>query len=63
MKTQVTALNFIIFGVLGVMMSGCQPTVQLQAPEKPIVVNMNVDVKLKVEREVHDAIKSKPGVF
>ncbi|MEB3701782.1 YnbE family lipoprotein [Candidatus Bealeia paramacronuclearis] len=45
------------------MLAGCQPTVQLQAPEKPIVVNMNVDVKLKVERDVQEAIKSKPGVF
>lgn len=63
MRIQLNVLNFSIFGFLGIMMSGCQPTVQLQAPDKPIVVNMNVDVKLKVEREVHDAIKSKPGVF
>jgi len=58
--------NLLSFGLLslaGLAIAGCQPTVQLQAPEKPIVVNMNVDVKLKVERDVQEAIKSKPGVF
>jgi len=54
---------FVTFGISGLVLCGCQPTVQLQAPEKPIVVNMNIDVKVKVEREVQQAIKSKPGVF
>lgn len=61
MKTQI--LGFILLGLSGFALWGCQPTVQLQAPEKPIVVNMNVDVNLKVERDVQHAIKSKPGVF
>lgn len=56
-------LSFGLFSLAGLAVAGCQPTVQLQAPEKPIVVNMNVDVKLKVERDVQEAIKSKPGVF
>ncbi|WP_414437824.1 YnbE family lipoprotein [Candidatus Bealeia paramacronuclearis] len=55
--------NFRFLIGIGLVLAGCQPTVQLQAPEKPIVVNMNVDVKLKVERDVQEAIKSKPGVF
>ena len=54
---------FAILGLFESVLCGCQPTVQLQAPEKPIVVNMNVDVKVKVERDVQQAIKSKPGVF
>ena len=61
MKKQL--LFFIMFGVFGFALCGCQPIVQLQAPEKPIVVNMNVDVTLKVERDIHETIKSKPGVF
>lgn len=52
-----------MIGFASISMVGCQPTVQLQAPDKPIVVNMNVDVKLKVEQEVQTAMKQKPDIF
>ena len=46
---------------------GCSPTIKLQAPDKPIVINLNVkieqDIRVRVERDVDAAVKSKPGIY
>ncbi|MFT5881373.1 MAG: hypothetical protein ACI86X_002513 [Moritella sp.] len=49
----------LLFGVsLLVLMTGCAPTVQLAAPDKPIVINLNVkidhEIKVKVDKELDD---------
>lgn len=53
----------IVFG----MLCACQPTVKVQAPDKPIVINLNVniqqEVRIKIEREVEDLIKENPDIF
>jgi len=33
------------------MVAACSPTVQLQAPDKPIEINMNINVKLEVQKD------------
>jgi hypothetical protein len=47
--------------------AGCNPTVKVEAPDKPIVVNLNVKIehklKLKVEKELENAIKSDSDIF
>lgn len=43
------------------LLCGCQPTVKLEAPEKPIVINMNV--KLQVEKAVEKTIENNPDIF
>lgn len=53
------------------MMSGlaaaCTPTVQLAAPEKPIEINLNVNiehrVKVEIERDVQQAIAQNKDIF
>ena len=58
-----------IVGLLGtaVYLMGCSPSVRLEAPEKPIEINMNVkidhEIRLKVERDVDDLISSNKGLF
>jgi hypothetical protein len=41
---------------LALALMACQPTVKVEAPDKPIEINMNVNIKheilVKVEREV-----------
>ncbi len=49
----------LLFGVsLLVLIAGCAPTVQLAAPDKPIVINLNVkidhEIKVKVDKELDD---------
>jgi hypothetical protein len=51
--------------LLGVM--GCTPTVQLAAPDKPIEINMNVNIehriKVEIEKDVKQAITKNPDIF
>ena len=43
--------------------AGCTPTVKLEAPEKPIEINMNVNVKLEVQQDVKKAIANNKDIF
>ncbi|MGZ4960851.1 MAG: YnbE family lipoprotein [Methylomonas sp.] len=46
---------------------GCSPSVKLEAPDKPIEINMNVkiehEIRLKVEKDVDELISSQKGLF
>ncbi|WAR44735.1 YnbE family lipoprotein [Methylomonas rapida] len=48
-------------------LSGCSPSVKLEAPEKPIEINMNVkidhEIRLKVEKDVDELITSNKNLF
>ena len=48
-------------------LSACTPTVHVQAPDKPIEINLNVNieqrVKIEIQREVQDAIAKNPDIF
>ena len=50
-----------------VLLGACSPTVKVQAPDKPIVINMNIkieqEVRIKVERDVEEVFKGNPGIF
>jgi hypothetical protein len=53
---------------LGVALaSACNPTVKVEAPDKPIVINLNVkieqEVRIKIDREVEDLMKTNPDLF
>ncbi|MBP2298508.1 YnbE family lipoprotein [Azospirillum picis] len=47
--------------------AGCSPTVKIEAPDKPIEINLNVrieqEVRVKLERDVDDAIRNDPALF
>ena len=49
------------------LLAACQPTVKIEAPDKPIVINLNVkieqEVRVKVEKDVEDLLQQKPGLF
>jgi hypothetical protein len=48
--------------VLALAITACSPVVQVQAPDKPIEINLNVhiehEVRVKVDRELEDAVFS-----
>ncbi len=52
---------------LALLLAACSPTVQLQAPDKPIEINMTVNIKheilVKVEKEVQQLFDSNKGLF
>ena len=52
---------------LPVALAACQPTVRVEAPDKPIEINLNVkieqEVRVKIEREVEDLFAQNPDIF
>ncbi len=57
----------VLLGALAFALAACQPTVRVEAPDKPIEINMNIhiqqEVRVKVERDVESAIAQNPDLF
>lgn len=49
------------------LLTGCNPTVKVEAPDKPIVINLNVkieqEVRIKVDKDVENLVQSNPALF
>ncbi|HEU4685179.1 MAG TPA: YnbE family lipoprotein [Nitrospira sp.] len=49
------------------LMSGCTPRVEVEPPDKPITINLNVkidhEIKVKVDKELDQVLSSKSGLF
>ncbi|MBI1360342.1 MAG: YnbE family lipoprotein [Alphaproteobacteria bacterium] len=54
----------IAFALAG---AACAPTVKIQAPDKPIEINLNVkidqQVRVKLDKDVEDLIAKNPDAF
>ena len=52
---------------VGPLLQGCNPTVKVEAPDKPIVINLNVkieqEVRVKVDKDVESLVNSNPNLF
>jgi hypothetical protein len=65
-RCEALRMTKIAFAALcpAVLLAGC---VQVKAPDKPIEINLNVNIKqevvVRLEKDVQDLIKSNPGVF
>lgn len=53
-------------GLIGCI-GACSPTVRLEVPDKPIVINLNVkieqEVRVKLEKGVEEAMQNNPKIF
>lgn len=53
--------------LLPLLLLACTPTVKLEAPEKPIEINLNVkiehEVRVSIAKDVRDAIAADPSLF
>jgi hypothetical protein len=47
--------------------SACTPTVQVEAPDKPITINLNVkiqhEIRVKVEKDLDNVLSEESGLF
>ncbi len=54
-----------LLALLGVV--ACTPSVKVEAPDKPIVINLNVkiehEVRVKVDKDLDDVFSNNPGLF
>ncbi|WP_081826505.1 YnbE family lipoprotein [Candidatus Phaeomarinobacter ectocarpi] len=57
----------VIAGLLALGVAACTPTIQVQAPDKPIEINLNVkieqEIRIKVDRELDDLFANNPDLF
>jgi len=53
--------------LLGGLVVGCAPTVKVEPPDKPIVINLNVkieqDVRVHVEEDAKALVAKRPDLF
>lgn len=65
MRTSVFVLPVCLAG-LG-LAAACAPTVKVEAPDKPIEINMNIkiqqEVRVRVERDLDNVIANDPALF
>lgn len=58
--------KYVLLAALTIM-GACTPTVQVQAPDKPIEINLNVNiehhVKVEIEKDVKQAIAKNKDIF
>lgn len=56
-----------LFATLLLTVTACTPTVQLQAPDKPIEINMNIkveqEVRVRVEKDLEKEMQENPELF
>tara|TARA_Y100001934_G_C11706765_1_gene474793 strand:+ start:282 stop:491 length:210 start_codon:yes stop_codon:yes gene_type:complete len=56
-----------LIGAASILVVGCAPEVQIRAPEKPIVINLNVkieqEIRVKVEKEIDDLLLKNKDLF
>ncbi len=59
------------FGIIGTIIfaAGCTPTVKIEVPDKPIEINLNINMKIeqnvfvKLQENQEKTIKSRPDLF
>jgi hypothetical protein len=56
-----------VVALAAVIAAACTPTVKVQAPDKPIEINLNVkidqEVRIKLDKEVEDLIAENEDIF
>jgi len=48
-------------------LSACSPTIKVEAPDKPITINMNIkiehEIRVKVEKDLDTVLSKDSGLF
>lgn len=65
------SMNKIIYSLLVVaglmLVTACNPTVKVEAPDEPITINMNIkiehEVRIKVEKDLEGVFDEDSGLF
>ncbi len=59
-------IAFVIV-ILSVLLTACNPTVKVEAPDEPITINMNIkiehEVRIKVEKDLEGVFDEDSGLF
>lgn len=67
MKQGIAYVGVLLLSSGAIMSAGCQPKLQLVAPDKPIEINLNVkidqQVRVRLDKDVEDLIANNPDLF
>lgn len=59
--------GWLVVAGMALAAAACQPTVKIEAPDKPIEINLNVkieqEVRVKVDRELDTVLAKNPDLF
>jgi hypothetical protein len=51
----------------GLVFGGCSPTVRVEAPDKPITINMNIkidhEIRVKVDKDIDNIVGKRTDIF
>ena len=57
----------LIGGLAAATLAACTPTVKVEAPDKPIEINLNVNIRqeviVRLEREADELLRDNPDLF
>ena len=63
----IRTFSLLHLAALVLFAAACSPTVRIEAPDKPIEINMTLNIKheilVKVEKEVQQLFESDKGLF
>jgi len=58
--------GFLLLGLAATLLA-CNPTVKVEAPDKPITINMNIkiehEIRIKVEKDLDHVLSEDSGLF
>jgi hypothetical protein len=61
------ALPAMMIVLAGLVIGGCSPTVKVEAPDKPITINMNIkidhEIRIRVDRDIDNALNKRTDIF
>ena len=67
MRESMPLTSRMIVFLASALLAACQPTVKVEAPDKPIVINLNVkieqEVRIKVEKEAEQLLEQREDIF
>lgn len=66
-KPTVVVLSATLALTGGLLTAGCTPTVRLEAPDKPITINMNIkidhEIRVKVDKDIDNLVEKRKDIF
>ena len=52
---------------LAALLVACQPTVKIEPPDEPIVINLNIkieqEIRIRIDKAVDDLLEEEEGLF
>lgn len=59
--------NYYKLGLVAVLLSACNPTVKVEAPKEPIVIDLNINIehkiKVQIDKDIDNLLKNSDNLF